>query len=81
MVWALRAGSYLVTVLLIASLVLVAMGLAMAARPEVFAPLGFRDTAKIGMVFALAGGVGGIGSVLLSWVLKLVRGTLADQED
>lgn len=81
MVSALRAGTYLVAILMILSLLVLVAGLGMAARPEVFAGLGLRETAKIGMVIALGGGLGVMGSVLVNWVLNLVRGTLADQDD
>ncbi|MCL4371281.1 MAG: hypothetical protein M1380_10315 [Chloroflexi bacterium] len=81
MVSALRAGTYLVVLLMALSLLLLLAGLGMAARPESFAGLGLTETAKAGMAIALVGGVGAIASALLSWVLKLLRGTLADQDD
>lgn len=77
----LRAGGYLISVLIALSLLLLLVGLGMAARPESFISLGFRETAKTGMVIALIGGVGAIGGVLLNWVLKLLRSSLTDQDE
>ncbi len=78
MVRALRAGSYLVAILLGVSLLLVLVGLAMAARPEFFGGLGLVTTAKTGMVVALAAGFTAIASAVLGWILDLLRGTLND---
>ncbi len=81
MVRALRAGTYLLVLLLALSLLALVVGLGMAARPESFAGLGFGATAKTGMVIALIGGAGTIASALLNWMLDLFRATLADQDD
>ncbi len=76
MVAALRAGTYLVAIVLAISVLLLLTGLAMAARPEIFATLGLHDTAKVGMALALVGGIGAVASAILSRVLDLVRASM-----
>ncbi len=68
----LHAGSYLAAALLGISLLLLLMGLGMSARPEIFAGLGLRDTAKAGLALALTAGIGVLGSAILGWVLNLL---------
>jgi hypothetical protein len=79
MVSALRAGTYLVAVLLAVSVLVLLAGLGMAARPEAFAGFGLQDTAKTGMVLALVGGIGAMGAAALSRILMILRGTVADR--
>jgi len=71
---ALRIGSYLAAALLGASLLLLLLGLGMAARPEAFAALGIQDTPKAGLAIALSAGIAAIGSTLLRRVLDLLEG-------
>lgn len=68
----LRIGVYLGNALLVFCLLLLAMGLAMGARPEAFADLGVRDAGKTGFVLALAAGIGVIGSTVIIRILQLV---------
>ncbi len=79
MVRALQAGIYLAAALLAVSLVLLGGGLAMVARPEIFAGFGLPNTSKIGLEVALAAGIGAIASAVLGRILGLLLGNLIDE--
>lgn len=73
---ALRTGGYLAAAMLGMSLLMLLVGLGMAARPEVFVALGLDDTAKVGLAVALTAGLGVLASTMLGRVLRLLEGNL-----
>ena len=68
----LQVASYLAAILLGISILMLLLGLGIAARPELFGMLGSYANPKVGLSLALSAGITAIGSALLSRVLILL---------
>ena len=76
---ALQVGKYLATATLAASLMLLMVGLGMAARPELFAWLGVDATTRTGLAIALAAGIVATASAAFGRVLESLSTEAGDQ--
>lgn len=75
----LQVGANLADAVLVVSLLLLVVGLMMAARPELFGYLGLHTTAKTGLQIALVSGFGAIASALVGRILAVLRSSLGDE--
>lgn len=75
----LQVGKYLATAPLGISLMLMMVGLGMAARPELFAWLGINATTRTGLALALAAGIVATVSAAFGRVLESLNTEAGDQ--
>jgi len=78
---ALQAAIYLANSLLGISILTMFLGLALGARPELFAGFGDSASTRTGLAIALAGGFGAIFSALLGRLLELIAGSVGNGDN
>jgi Mg2+/Co2+ transporter CorB len=78
---ALQASAILVTAVTVVALVLLVVGLALSARPELATAVGLSLTGRDGLAIALAAGAVAIAAAILGHVLSLLRDSAANGGD
>ncbi|GEM_PF-5315575 len=76
-----QSSIFLASALLGSCMLLLMVGLSMAARPDTFAGLGLEEVGKTGLAIALAAGVGAVLSTVLIRILQLIHDNMEDHAE